>query len=123
MNPPYSIGEEAATTIAQIACVNGVLPQGSPCSPILTNMVCAPLDNNMMRLAKANGFVYTRYADDITLSTYKKAFDPGIVSLDDDKICIGSRLLNDKKPRSRCGFWAFYIDIQLVLLCSERAKL
>lgn len=93
MNPPYSIGEEAATTIAQIACVNGVLPQGSPCSPILTNMVCAPLDNNMMRLAKANGFVYTRYADDITLSTYKKAFDPGIVSLDDDKICIGSRLL------------------------------
>ena len=72
MRPPYSIGKEAATTIAQIACVNGVLPQGSPCSPILTNMVCVPLDNSMMKLAKATDCVYTRYADDITLSTFKK---------------------------------------------------
>jgi hypothetical protein len=92
MKPPYSIGEEAATTIAQIACVNRVLPQGSPCSPILTNMICVPLDNSMMSLAKSADCVYTRYADDITFSTFKKAFDPEIAYMDGEKICIGSKL-------------------------------
>lgn len=92
MKPPYSIGEEAATTIAQIACVNRVLPQGSPCSPILTNMICVPLDNSMMSLAKSSDCVYTRYADDITFSTFKKAFDPEIAYMDGEKICIGSKL-------------------------------
>ena len=92
MKPPYSIGEEAATTIAQIACVNRVLPQGSPCSPILTNMICVPLDNSMMSLAKSADCVYTRYADDITFSTFKKAFDPEIAYIDGEKICIGSKL-------------------------------
>ena len=52
MKPPYSIGEEAATTIAQIACLNGILPQGAPSSPVITNMICVPLDNALMRLAK-----------------------------------------------------------------------
>ncbi|WP_312354665.1 reverse transcriptase domain-containing protein, partial [Aminipila sp.] len=71
MKEPYAIGEEAATTIAQIACLNGVLPQGAPSSPILTNMICAPMDNNLMRLAKKTGCTYTRYADDITFSTHR----------------------------------------------------
>ena len=31
---------EVAVTIAQIACYNGHLPQGSPCSPIITNLIC-----------------------------------------------------------------------------------
>jgi hypothetical protein len=79
MKPPYSIGEEAATTIAQIACLNGILPQGAPSSPVITNMICVPLDNALMHLAKKAGCVYTRYADDITFSTYKKSFDKDIV--------------------------------------------
>lgn len=100
MKPPYSIGEEAATTIAQIACVNRVLPQGSPCSPILTNMICVPFDNSMMSLAKSCDCVYTRYADDITFSTFKKAFDPEIAYIDGEKICIGSKLEHILKKHS-----------------------
>lgn len=92
MKPPYSIGEEAATTIAQIACLNGILPQGAPSSPVITNMICVPLDNALMRLAKKAGCVYTRYADDITFSTYKKSFDKDIVFYEDDEIQIGSKL-------------------------------
>ena len=52
MSQPYSLGQEAATTIAQIACFNGTLPQGAPTSPVLSNMICAPLDNSLMKLAK-----------------------------------------------------------------------
>lgn len=67
---PYLLGDEAAITIAQIACLNGVLPQGSPTSPVLTNMICASLDTKLLRYAKKHKLVYTRYADDITLSSY-----------------------------------------------------
>lgn len=92
MKPPYAIGEEAATTIAQIACLNGKLPQGAPSSPVIANMICVPLDNALMRLAKSTGCVYTRYADDITFSTYKKAFDKNVVYYEDDEIQIGKKL-------------------------------
>ena len=52
--------------------VNGkiqwVLPQGSPSSPILTNIVCQSLDRKLYRLAKEYKLHYSRYADDITFS-------------------------------------------------------
>ena len=46
----------------------GVLPQGSPSSPMLGNLVAKKLDEDLTKFADDNGFVYTRYADDITLS-------------------------------------------------------
>lgn len=62
LKPPYEIGEKSATVIAQIACLNGKLPQGSP---ILTNIVCSSLDSQLIKFAKENSIHYTRYADDI----------------------------------------------------------
>ncbi len=93
MNPPYSLGEEAATTIAQITCLNGALPQGAPTSPIITNMICAPMDNSFMRLAKETGSTYSRYADDISFSTYKHEFDLGIAYQDESGIHVGTAVL------------------------------
>ena len=46
----------------------GVLPQGAPTSPMLSNLVAENLDNRLSKFAIDNGLVYTRYADDITLS-------------------------------------------------------
>jgi len=46
----------------------GVLPQGAPTSPMLSNLVTRKLDESLSRLADDFGLVYTRYADDITLS-------------------------------------------------------
>lgn len=92
LKPPYKLGEEAATTIAQIACLNGKLPQGAPSSPILSNMICIPLDNSLMSLAKSCGCTYTRYADDISISTHKKAFPLEIAFEDEDGIHIGKKL-------------------------------
>lgn len=46
-----------------------VLPQGSPTSPTLTNILCKSLDRRLTGLAKRFGATYSRYADDITFSS------------------------------------------------------
>ncbi len=45
------------------------LPQGSPASPAITNILCRRMDNRLHGLAAKQGFTYTRYADDLTFST------------------------------------------------------
>mgnify|MGYP001954098357 FL=1 len=41
--PPFNASPEIAHLIAHFSCYKGVLPQGSPLSPILTNIVCGEL--------------------------------------------------------------------------------
>lgn len=45
------------------------LPQGSPASPAISNIIAYKLDKRLQGLALKLGFVYTRYADDLTFST------------------------------------------------------
>lgn len=53
-----------------------VLPQGSPVSPIITNMVCDTLDRRLAGLARRFGLHYSRYADDITFSSMHYVYAP-----------------------------------------------
>jgi RNA-directed DNA polymerase len=46
----------------------GVLPQGAPTSPMLSNLAARKLDRSLHLFALEQGLVYTRYADDITVS-------------------------------------------------------
>lgn len=70
MAKPYSLQSGVATVIAHLATVRGFLPQGSPCSPILSNMICSSLDRQLLSLAKKHRGEYSRYADDMTFSFY-----------------------------------------------------
>ena len=109
---PYSLGVGAARTIAQIVCHHdGHLPQGAPTSPIVANMVCGPFDTAMTQLAREHRLVYTRYADDITLSTTRGRFPEEIASEDAKCVSIGTQvaeivrkhkfLIRDGKTRLR----------------------
>jgi retron-type reverse transcriptase len=69
----FGLDPKVATLIAQIACHDHVLPQGSPCSPVISNIVGHLLDIRLVRFAKAQKCTYSRYADDITFSTNAKA--------------------------------------------------
>lgn len=53
-----------------------VLPQGSPVSPIITNMICDTLDRRLAGLAHRFGLCYSRYADDITFSSMHYVYAP-----------------------------------------------
>jgi hypothetical protein len=57
---PFEVGGEIKT----------VLPQGSPTSPTITNILCHTLDRRLSGLAKRFSLKYSRYADDITFSAY-----------------------------------------------------
>jgi RNA-directed DNA polymerase len=79
-NRDFALNEEVATTIARIACASAVLPQGSPCSPVISNLIASVLDVRLVRLAQAAGCTYSRYADDISFSTNKPVFPAAIAS-------------------------------------------
>lgn len=49
--------------------VEGRLPQGSPTSGALSNAVATPLDHDLHSFATRLGLVYTRYSDDMVMST------------------------------------------------------
>lgn len=70
----FELEAKVATVIAQIACHDNALPQGSPCSPALSNIVAHLLDIRLVRLARKHKCTYSRYADDITFSTNCAAF-------------------------------------------------
>lgn len=81
--------------------IKTVLPQGSPTSPTLTNILCKKLDRRLSGLANRYGAIYTRYADDITFSSlhniYKdEAFNKELKRIieEDQKLIV-----NPKKTR------------------------
>lgn len=45
-----------------------ILPQGSPASPMITNIICRKLDERLQKAAETYGFLYSRYADDLSFS-------------------------------------------------------
>ena len=82
---PFKFNDTIADAIAGMCCtemkIDGekcwVLPQGSPCSPVLTNIVCRNLDRELHKLAQEYSLRYSRYADDITFSSNRNVFQKG----------------------------------------------
>ncbi|MCA6110923.1 retron Ec67 family RNA-directed DNA polymerase/endonuclease [Bradyrhizobium cenepequi] len=77
----FSLEPKVATVIAQIACHNNQLPQGSPCSPVISNLIAHVLDIHLSKVARAGRCTYTRYVDDLTFSTNEKEFPASVARL------------------------------------------
>ena len=81
-NQHYMLNQKVAAVISKIACHDNMLPQGSPCSPIISNIIAHLLDIRLNELAAGRGCTYTRYADDLTFSTDEKTFPSSIAVRD-----------------------------------------
>lgn len=64
-------GKQELEKALELAFLNGGLPQGTPISPTITNIMMIPVDfmlANGFRNFNGKPFVYTRYADDFLVS-------------------------------------------------------
>lgn len=65
------IGRKELEDALELAFLNGGLPQGTPISPLITNIIMIPIDfrlNKELRDFEDRNHIYTRYADDFIIS-------------------------------------------------------
>lgn len=63
------IGSEEFRKAISLAFLNGGLPQGTPVSPTITNIMMIPFDYAFTKYCRSKSLVYTRYADDFIVSS------------------------------------------------------
>lgn len=111
------ISSEVSEIICNICCYNENLPQGAPSSPVLSNMICFSLDRALHHFCRVHKLIYTRYADDITISTngsplaifaigLPKSGKLALSDLSEDlvrEISVSGFLLNPEKIRFSAG--------------------
>lgn len=66
----FGLDNKVASVLTDICChPGGFLPQGSPTSPIISNIIAKSLDKELHNFSKLRGINYSRYADDLTFSS------------------------------------------------------
>lgn len=96
----------AATLLTNLCTLNGCLPQGSPCSPSIANLVALTLDHRLFGLCQKRGIIYTRYADDMYFSCDNKVllqrYAPVIKRIiEDEGFCINEEKVHYSVPSNR----------------------
>ena len=96
---PYSFHIKVANLIAALSTnFYDQLPQGSPSSPVIANIIAAGLDTEITKICGSLGCRYTRYADDITISKVRGELPPDIARYPNarstDQVVIGDTLAN-----------------------------
>ncbi len=71
--PPFHFKRDIPTILGGLTTYQNRLPMGTPTSPVLSNFACREMDAELTAFAKRMNLIYTRYADDMTFSSDKKA--------------------------------------------------
>ena len=116
LTQPFSFDAELADLLTRLCTYKGRLPMGSPASPILSNFAARLLDTEFETLARSRQWIFSRYADDMTISSkveitkddiellrgYYRAhgFEPNekktkLMGPNDEHIVTGIRILED----------------------------
>ncbi|MGE9958234.1 reverse transcriptase domain-containing protein [Cloacibacillus porcorum] len=94
----------AATILTNLCTFEGKLPQGSACSPAISNIVCIGLDKRLIGLCEKKGIRFTRYADDMYFSCDDKALLLKKISVIKKIINSEGFIINNKKVHFSYAF-------------------
>jgi RNA-directed DNA polymerase len=98
--PPFKLNDDIAHIVANLCCHENSLPQGAATSPVLSNFVCRRLDAKFYHFSqKGQFFTFSRYADDITISSNKNIFSDAFKKEVARIIEEEGFALNEKKER------------------------
>lgn len=95
----WGLKEEICIAFTLLCTYKGSLPAGAPTSPILANLCSLDLDNCLMRVAEEHQLTYTRYADDLTFSSFNFISESVIFRL---KETISSCQFKVNQSKIRC---------------------
>lgn len=65
----FNFSEPVAELLTKLTTLNGFLPQGAPTSPGLANLIFWDIEPKLVSKLQENRFKYTRYIDDIAISS------------------------------------------------------
>jgi RNA-directed DNA polymerase len=88
--------EAGAELVANLCCLKNCLPQGSPASPVLSNLVMKQIDIKLTDLANFHSLQVSRYADDIVFSGKNDFLEILATEIDDIFLDTGLELNKDK---------------------------
>lgn len=93
----FACDQRSAALLTSLTTYDGHLCQGFSTSPDIANILCQRLDRRLSALAGVAGFAYTRYADDLTLSTDSDGGADSIIAVVKDIVGDEGFVVNDKK--------------------------
>lgn len=65
----HGFSTDISNVLTKLTTYKGSLPQGTPSSPIIANLVFLPTDFSLIKFCNQNGITYTRYVDDLIFSS------------------------------------------------------
>lgn len=125
--PPFNFTKEVANVVAGLCCIQkkdeaskyGVLPQGAPTSPLLTNAICDKLDRRLLGLAKRFNLQYTRYADDISFSSMHSVYSSDSEFWSELKKIIASQNFTINEDKTRLQKAGSRQEVTGIIVCEK----
>ncbi len=96
-----SFSADVSHLLTLLTTYKGCLPQGTPTSPHLANLVFLPIDKVLLEFCKEKKIVYTRFVDDLSFSSQTDFKDktPNIIQI----ICDNGYNISHKKTFYKVG--------------------
>ena len=101
-NVPIKDISDYQNRLFELVTIDGILPVGFSTSPLISNSCLFNFDNELAQFCEQHELIYTRYSDDIIISTCSKT---GLESIDDvvvlllEKHFYGKLTLNSAKTK------------------------
>ena len=97
---PRRLAEDDIAMLTELSCIDGSLPMGAPSSPFLANRIMVPIDQAIRSILPEDS-VYTRYSDDICISSAKRIEIEAVITEIEKVLVKNGFSLNRRKVR--CG--------------------